>query len=248
MVGQLASETGHRDATRSFWVQYVDPVGTETRASLHDCSGLPLESALPVRTFSRFHGQRNNPGLWWSATQRRHIGFESWLERDHLTLLDFDPGIVAIAAQPFRLCWHEHDGSRSHVPDFFARCSDGTAVVLDVRPAARIGPKDAAVFATTRAACALTGWRYRLVHEPDPVLMANVRWLAGYRHPRCHRPDLECAAETVFANPTPLMAGAAALGDRLATLPAVFHLMWQRRLFADLSLPLSDETLLAVQR
>lgn len=34
------------------------------------------------------------------ATTGAHVGFESWLERDHLMLLDFDPGVVGIAAQP----------------------------------------------------------------------------------------------------------------------------------------------------
>jgi hypothetical protein len=27
-------------------------------------------------------GQRHLPGRWWSATDGRHIGYESWLERD----------------------------------------------------------------------------------------------------------------------------------------------------------------------
>jgi hypothetical protein len=42
--------------------------------------------------------------LWFSATSGAHVGFESWLERDHLTLLDFDPLVVGMASQPFWLC------------------------------------------------------------------------------------------------------------------------------------------------
>jgi hypothetical protein len=38
----------------------------------------------------------------------------------------------------------------------------------------------------------------------------------------------------VFTALAPLMAGAEAAGDRLAVLPALFHLMWQRELVADL--------------
>jgi len=44
-------------------------------------------------------------------------------------------------------------------------------------------------------------WEYRLVHEPDPVLMTNIRWLAGYRHPRCLGPTVAAAAATVFTEP-----------------------------------------------
>jgi hypothetical protein len=34
---------------------------------------------------------------------RQHVGYESWLERDHLMLLDYDPDVVGIASQPFWL-------------------------------------------------------------------------------------------------------------------------------------------------
>jgi hypothetical protein len=29
----------------------------------------------------------------------------------------------------------------------------------------------------------MVGWNYRLVGVPDPIVTANLRWLAGYRHP-----------------------------------------------------------------
>jgi hypothetical protein len=87
--------------------------------------------------------------------------------------------------------------------------------------------------------------QYRLVHEPDPVVMANVRWLAGYRHPRCLRPALAAA---VFAEAGPLMDGAALLGDPLANLPTVFHLLWCGLLRADLAVPLSESSLVTAVR
>ena len=37
----------------------------------------------PVRSFPSYRGQRNFPGWYWSATEGRRIGFESWVERDH---------------------------------------------------------------------------------------------------------------------------------------------------------------------
>ncbi|UWP83137.1 TnsA endonuclease N-terminal domain-containing protein [Dactylosporangium fulvum] len=71
--------------------------------------------------------------------------------------------VVAISSQPFWLMWDDDAGRRrSHAPDFFARLADGTAVVVDVRPAGRVRPKDAAVFAVTGRACAQVGWEYRL--------------------------------------------------------------------------------------
>ena len=54
------------------------------------------------------------------------------MEPDHLLNLDFDPTVVGIASQPFWLHWIDAAGKPdSHAPDFFARRSDGSAVVVD---------------------------------------------------------------------------------------------------------------------
>jgi hypothetical protein len=85
--------------------------------------------------------------LWWSSTTSGHVGFESWLERDHVMLMDFDPSVTGIASQPFWLHWQDGGGRpRRHAPDFFARRADGRGVVVDVRPDDRIPPRDAEVF------------------------------------------------------------------------------------------------------
>lgn len=44
-------------------------------------------------------GAAQSPGLYGSVTVGRHVGFESWLERDHAKLLDFESAITAYAAQ-----------------------------------------------------------------------------------------------------------------------------------------------------
>src|SRR5436190_1049029 len=90
-------------------------------------------------------------------------------------LLDFDPRVTAIAAQPFWLRWRDDAGRcRRHAPGG----SPGLARLL----------------------------------------------LEG------------------FAEPAPLMAGAAAVGDPLAVLPALFHLMWRHALVADLAVRLTADT------
>jgi hypothetical protein len=68
-------------------------------------------------------------------------------------LLDFDPDVVGIAAQPFWLLWTTPEGKPcSHAPDYFARSAGSAALVMDCRPADRIKPRDADAFAVTRAA------------------------------------------------------------------------------------------------
>jgi hypothetical protein len=154
-------------------------------------------------------------------------------------LLDVDPAVVGIASQPFWLFWNADEGRRrSHAPDFFARRADGSAVVMDCRPVERIKPRDAAAFEATRRACELAGWDYQLVGAPDAVLMGNVRWLAGYRHPRHRLPGRAAELREVFAEPATLMAGVETVGDPIAVLPVLFHLLWRRELLVELGTPL----------
>ena len=107
--------------------------------------------------------------------------------------------------------------------------------MVDCRLADRRPPRDLAAFEATRRACALAGWEDRLVGALDPVATANLRWLAGYRHPRYGIPALAGALRAAFAAPAPLVDGAEAAGDPIAVLPVLYHLLWRQELMADLS-------------
>src|SRR5258708_30875921 len=102
-------------------------------------------------------------------------------------LLDFDPAVVGIASQPFWLFWVTAEGkARSHAPDYCVRRRDGSGVVIDCRPVDRRKPRDVVAFEATEQACEAIGWDYRLVGSADEVLVCNVRWISGSRHPRHH--------------------------------------------------------------
>ena len=108
-------------------------------------------------------GAAARPGHWWSATDQRPVGYESWLERDHLAAFDFDPEVVAIASQPFWLFWTSEAGkTRSHAPDYVPRRGAGSAVVVDCR-------------------AGITGnRRRRRRRSPGPCRLGRGR---GHRHP-----------------------------------------------------------------
>ncbi|MFD4144273.1 TnsA-like heteromeric transposase endonuclease subunit [Streptomyces sp. NPDC058572] len=241
--GEPQSGRGRAADFEVAWVQG----GVEARGSLADVTELAFEEADPVREFPSYRGQRNFPGLYWAATMLRHVGFESWLERDHAIAMDFDPRVTWFASQPFWLSWTSPEGVRlSHAPDYFARRADGSAVVVDCRPEARRSrPRDLAKFAGTQIACEAVGWDFRLVGEIDRVRVANLRWLAGFRHPRFAQAGLEDAVEAAFAVPGPLVGQAAHVGDPVLVLPVVFHLLWCGRLTTDLSRPLVDHALVS---
>jgi hypothetical protein len=212
------------------------PVKGRRRQVLAACLDVRFEDVPPVRKFHFEKGRQSFAGSWWLASTGELVGYESWLERDHVMLMDFDPEVAAVASQPFWLHWREEGGrARRHAPDFFVRRADGSALVVDVRPDERIEPRDAGAFGATRRMCALAGWGFTRAGAVDPVLAANVRWLSRYRHRRCE-PPAEAAAQMagVSGDGLALFEGADRAGGRLAVLPAVYHLLWKGWLSAEL--------------
>ncbi len=216
-------------------LQFVEVAGRR-QEPLSECVAIEFEQVVPVRRFRWSKGRSEFAGWWWSATTGRHVGYESWLERDHVMLLDFDPDVVGIASQPFWVCWSGGVRRRRHAPDYFVRQVDGTGVVIDVRADDRIEDTDEEVFAATARACTQVGWIFRRVGVPPPVLVSNVRWLSRYRHPRCGRDaGVATRLRRVCQRPRPLFEAAGEVGDRLAVLPVLFHLLWRQVLHVDLA-------------
>ncbi len=216
-------------------VVFAEAGGGRRRERLGRCWQVRFERVPPVRSFPSYRGQRNFPGLWWSATTGGHVGFESWLERDQVMALDFDAEVVGLSSQPFRLLWAAARRPLRHTPDFFARLADGTGVVVDVRADDRVGPEDAEAFAATAQVCGSVGWEYRRVGELAAVLAANLRWLSGYRHPRCMQPACAAVLREAFTAPAGLLDGARVVGDPVAVLPTLFHLLWRGELVTDVA-------------
>ncbi|MEV5834617.1 TnsA-like heteromeric transposase endonuclease subunit [Nocardia sp. NPDC052112] len=114
----LTEDVGQFNAT------YVTAAGVERRVPLVSLPEVLPELRRPVRTFPSYRGQRSFPGWYWSATQGQRIGFESWVERDHLVALGFDPTVVGIVSLPFWLSWlDENRKPRRHAPDFLVQLS-----------------------------------------------------------------------------------------------------------------------------
>ncbi|GED88243.1 TnsA-like heteromeric transposase endonuclease subunit [Streptomyces sp. 6-11-2] len=209
--------------------------GERLRLPLGRAWNTRFEEAEPVRPFRWTKGEKSFAGWYYAVTVGDHVGYESWLERDRLILLDRDPEVVGIGSQPFWLHWHDGQRSRRHAPDYFVRLGDGRGRVIDVRAGDRMDERTVQAFAATRLACDAVGWEFQHVGTPEPVFMANVRWLARYRRDRSGRPpDVAARLLEVFSEPLPLWAGAERVGDRLQVLPVLFHLLWSGRLVTDL--------------
>lgn len=224
-------------------VRFVDAGGDEHEMPWLDAAREQvLERCVPVRRFPVRRGRRVAPGWWWAATSGRFVHYGFGAMRTQVMMLDRDPAVVALACRPVELLWLGRKGRViTHTPHLMARLADGSGVLVDC----------AGVFGAPRAlarravhmqgAAEAAGWHYRLVGPPPRAVEANVRWLAGYRHPRCGRGRLKEVAEA-FAVPRPLAQGIAGLGDPIAWWPPVYHALWTGALRAELERPLHERT------
>ncbi|MBB5643153.1 TnsA-like heteromeric transposase endonuclease subunit [Cryobacterium roopkundense] len=235
--GKLATPT-KRDLVA--WVDHshIQHVENATRSLLHR----DIVSARRIRTGYQYKAQRNYHGLYAFAQTGQHIWYESLFEMSALMTLDFTANIQSIASQPMML---QFTSGKVHYPDLFAVHTDGRQVVYDVRPEKLITPKTAGEFAETKRVCDKVGWAYELFTRIDPVVKANMEWLAGYRHPR-YRPDLPTQTRVLAAAESPTMfrdlAHVADEGSPARGAMHLYSLLWNRQLTFDMTTLLTTYT------
>jgi hypothetical protein len=198
-------------------------------------------SAVPWRVVRSHRGQRHLPGWYWSATTGGHVVYESRLELARLLLADFDPDVVGIAAQPFLV----RDADRRHVPDLLLRRADESVVIVNVKPAERMNDERIAdTLAWAGSLFAERGWEHEVWSGADPQLLANVRFLAGYR--RAWLTERATGVEVTWPAGTVLTIAAAEAALRDAGMvdprPVVLHQLWSGRLRADLYAALASDS------
>lgn len=229
-------------------VSFRDAGGAEHLIALEEAREIRFESCLPSRVIPHRQGQRHTPGDYWSATTGRLVGYESWLESKWMTLLDFDPDVVAFSAQPMTLYGIDTDGSWEHTPDMFVRRADDSVLVLDVKNPTKTADPDVIVQAErTRWVCERLGWDYGLFAEPDPQLWKNVSWLAGFRRPPLagieYLPQILSLAE----RPAPFADICTFIDVTELARPVLLHLCWCQDIVFDLTVPLCDSTIVRVR-
>ncbi len=224
--------------------------GGEASFPLLQVQGRQVVAAVPWRKARSARGQAHYPGYFWSATTGGHVIYESRLELTRLLLANFDRDVTAIAAQPFLLQARVAGTARRHVPDFLLAHADGSVRVVNVKPAGKLAePRTAEALAWPGRLVEGHGWQYEIWSGADPVLLAKLRFLAGYR-----RPGLlpEGLLDDILAAVMP--------GDTIGSVisrmsrtrrpgevkAAVLSLLWQQRLATGLHGHLGSDSMLEV--
>jgi hypothetical protein len=221
---------------------FVEPSKERYTRPLEDLASYPFESALPVRKFPSHPEQRNLHAIGYFSKTDTMVVCESLLERDALTLFEFDAEVQAVSAQPFRLRAKVGRSWKAHTPDFFLRLTSGRCRVVDVCLATRLGrPSRAEKHALMESACKAVGWDYCVQSELPPAYRNNLHALAGFRRKPGRLDELAPLVLEAASQPRTI--------EQLETLdhpalvrPVVFHLIWRGDLRADLTAPLRQTT------
>jgi len=235
--------------------ELADPVvslrmanGSEVHPAASGCAGTPGGRGRPWRGTRSARGQARYPGYYWSSTTSSRVIYESRLELARLLIADFDLAVVAIAAQPFWLRARADGRVRRHVPDFFLLRADQSAVVINVKPAAQLAdPEVTAALDWPGRLVRDHGWDYEIWTGADPVYLANLRFLAGYRRPWLVAAGLADAVLAAFrpGDTLAVLASRAGRGHPPAgARAAVLRLVWEQRLLTGLHRRLDGDSVL----
>lgn len=230
-------------------MRYRRDSGEFAEAALDRLDVGDVVAGLPVRDFRWYRGRRHYSGWYWAATTGRFVAYESRLELARILLADFDPGVVAIAAQPFLLVGPDGARVRRHVPDVLLAHADGAVTLVEVKARSRLSdPAVMAQFGWTRRLARSRGWGFEVWSGSEAAVLANVRFLAGYRRRALIEdsllgPVLEMARAAGGGSVEPLSIGGiehqlAEHYPRVLVRPALFHLLWTGLLRAPLDRPL----------
>ncbi|KAB1141158.1 TnsA-like heteromeric transposase endonuclease subunit [Streptomyces luteolifulvus] len=246
MAVHSMSRVGDEGEVPSASIRYVDDSVRTVPFSVLRLAD--FADSVPWRQFRSVRGQRHYSGTYMSATTAGPVVHESRLELARLLLADFDPAVRGIYGQPCRLMARIGDRVRRHVPDFLLVMRSGTARVVIAKSADRLGePKVSEALAWPGELVERCGWEYEVWSGADPVVLANVRFLAAYRRPGVvPEEDVRAAWQSVRDGDELAVAERRLAGGRPAheVRPALMALLWSGRLVTDLSRPISGDSVL----
>ena len=143
---------------------------------------------MPVRIIPKNY--RNVTGIAATSKADGAAQFESTLERDFLSLLEFSPEVKNIDPQPVKIDWSDADGGRrSYTPDVlveFIEVAGKRPWLCEVKYRSELLEKWAELRPKFKAALHFAkeqGWRFKIVTEREirTPHLANARFLTSYR-------------------------------------------------------------------
>ena len=195
-------------------------------------SGLDVRRLVPLDDHARPGRFSARRGWWWSSTTGAHVRYVGNAESEGLLQLDADPAVEWIVHQPLRV----HCGETSCEVPFVVELGGMISTVL---------PEDADGAALVGKFAAAVGWVAHCVEPLSPARRNNLKWLAGFRHPRYDDGEVAETAQSKLLAPMALAEASALFGlPSPRVLPVLYHLVWNGSLHVDLDSLLDSDSLI----
>jgi hypothetical protein len=233
---------------------YLDPSTDRPVRSrvVPELARVPFELSPPIRAYPTYPGKRSHEGRYWFSQSGTHVRFESRFEMTALMSLDFRGDAARVSSNPFWLLWPPDVPQKRHAPDFFVRRKDGSVLVVDVKPIARVTERDRAQHARTKKLCRELGWDYEEFTTIDRNVERNLRLFCAYNHPRFALAPENWPANIATARRndakgmclSDLLTALAGHLDQPAerVLSGIYYMLWRRELHVDMTHPLTWNT------
>ena len=178
--------------------------------------------------------QKHIPGFFWVSQINEMVWYESRLEMFILKQLDFTQKITAILPQPFCLHFNAEGQRKRHIPDFLVWLEGGHRLLVNVKPRKYVDrPLNQRSFQACTELCETLGWSYTTLSEPNPIFLANLNWLAGYRRSPEKFNQFAITIIEKAAKRQMIKELLADVGPESMVRPVLFFLMWKRQLEFD---------------
>lgn len=201
---------------------------------------------MPVRKIPKNY--RNVTGVHASDKSIGDAQFESTLERDFLTLLEFHPDVDRYEVQPSAIQWEDGCGKRrKHTPDVLVLFKPHLNLkpwLCEIKYRSDLFEKWADYKPKFKAGIQFAkkvGWRYRLITEVEvrTPYLNNCRFLTGFKFQKPKKEDVHLLLGRLehLGQSTPSALLSAIDPDKYAQaylMPVLWHLIATHQIDADL--------------
>ncbi len=188
----------------------------------------------PYREPGVHRTQKHIPGFFWVSQINELVWYESRLEMFTLKQLDFTQQIKSVLPQPFALHFKSDGKARLHTPDFLLWLEGNQRLLVNVKPRRYVDrPLNQRSFQACNELCETLGWSYVTLSEPNPIFLANLNWLAGYRRIPANFSQYAKSIIEKAAIRRPIQDLLKGVGPESLVRPVLFFLMWKRQLDFD---------------
>lgn len=202
---------------------------------------------MPVRKIPKNY--RNVTGIAAHRKAQGKATFESTLERDFITLLEFDPLVERFEVQPLRVEWYDQqDKLRNYTPDVLSFYSGPhyPTTLFEVKYRSELKQKWVELkpkFMAARRYCREKNWRFKLITEAEirTPLLDNAKFLMPFirKGPRAEV-DMDILGvamnDLVQSTPTELLQSIYRdEWNRAELMPTLWYLIGTRQISTDLN-------------